>query len=218
MSQGACYSGRMNRSSRTRHCFVPLALSWTHDRASYRLTSWPEARFERAYGDDWVAIGNLEEAARQAITSVTPAAWRRYLEFVPVEVREFVGCFRANRVAAIQIAARCPELVATLTETPALTGFVAVHAMLRGAAAPKWNELNGVFERGGVFGVLDWLGLPASRQVMAILRNVVAPDLPENLLSPLRTMLWQPTGVFALAQLPAITDEQLTEVCHALAA
>ncbi len=218
MSHGRWYSGRMNRSSRTKPCFVPLALSWTHDGAAYQLTAWPEAQLERRYGNEWVAVGGAEPAARAAVTGVEPAAWRAYLEFVPVEVREFVGSFRANRISALQIAARCPDVVGALTETPALAGFVAAHAALRGAVTPRWSELNGVFERGGVFGLLDWLGLPASRQTIAILRQVVAPDMPERLLAPLRAMLWQPTGVFALAQLPPITDEQLAEACNALAA
>lgn len=218
MSQGWWYSGRMNLTSRTRRSFVPLALLWTHERVAYRLTAWPEAQLERLYGCDWIAIGSAAEPSRAALARVEPAAWRAYLEFVPLEVREFVALFRSNRIAALQISARCPELVGALTETPALTAFVAAHAALRGADAPRWSELNGVFERSGVYGLLDWLGLPASRQTLAVLRNLVACDIPEHLLAPLRAKLWLPSGVFALAQLPAITDEQLAEACNALAA
>ena len=73
-------------------------------------------------------------------------------------------------------------------------------------------------ERSGVFGVLEWLGLPASRQTLGILRSVVEPDLPRRLLEPLRTVLWEPRTIFALQRLPALTDRHLARFCHALAA
>ena len=46
----------MNSTLRSPKCFVPLALSWSHCGVSYRVTPWPEARFERLYGEDWIVV------------------------------------------------------------------------------------------------------------------------------------------------------------------
>jgi hypothetical protein len=119
---------------------------------------------------------------------------------------------------ALQVIARCPALLPELAETPALTAFLAAHVSLRGTPAPGWEEINAVYERSGIFGVLEWLGLPASRQTLAILRNIEEAELPKRFLEPLRTMLWEPRTIFALQRLPAITDRQLARHCHALAA
>lgn len=204
-------------SSRPRKCAVPLALTWFHAGKSFRVTPWPEVQVECRYGTEWIPISASAEVATAA-AGAAPAAWRAYLEFAPVDVRDFLGLFRANRLAALQVAARCPDLVGCLTDAPALTPFVAAHAGLRGTEGTRWSELNAVFERGGVYGVLEWLGLPASHQTLAVLRNVVAPDLPVALLEPLRATLWQPRGLIALAQLPAITPRDLTDACNVLAA
>jgi hypothetical protein len=119
---------------------------------------------------------------------------------------------------ALQVAARCPALLGTLTEVPALTAFVSSHAGLRGTGSPAWGELNAVYERNGPFGVLEWLGLPASRQTLAILQHIAQPDLPKRWLAPLRTQLWEPQTIFALQRSPAITEPQLARYCHPLAA
>ncbi len=66
--------------------------------------------------------------------------------------------------------------------------------------------------------VLEWLGLPASRQTLAIRRNVAEPDLPKRFPEPRRTLRWEPGAIFAWQRLPAITDRQLARYCHALAA
>lgn len=205
----------MNLAPRTRKCLVPLPLSWTHAGVAYRVTPWPEVQFECRYGSEWVPL----TPAADVLGAARPGAgaWRAYLEFVPADVREFVARFRSNRLAAIEVAAHCPELVGALTETPALTSFVAAHAALRGTDGPRWRELNAVFERSGVFGVLEWLGLPATKQALAILNNLIAADLPPSLLVPLRTLLWRPQGIFALAQLPVITERDVGDAC-ALAA
>ena len=43
---------------------------------------------------------------------------------------------------------------------------------------------------------------------------------PEELkfLEPLRSLLWEPTAIFALQRMPAITDRLLAQTVHALAA
>lgn len=209
----------MNSSLRQKKCFVPLALSWSHIGITYRVTSWPEVRFEQLYGDNWILTSPSEEALASAAQSLGPREWRPYLEFVPREVREFIVRFSFARMEALRVAVRCPALVTELTETPALTSFISSHAGLRGTATPRWDEINAVHERSGIFGVLEWLGLPASRQTLNILRKVVEPDLPKRFLEPLRTLLWEPRSIFALQRNAEITDRELERYCqHALAA
>ncbi len=208
----------MNSSHRTKKCLLPLALTWSHGGVTYRVTPWPEVQFERLYGDDWVALAPSEDVLASASLAFGRQEWQPYLDFVAREVREFLAEFAFARMEALQVAARCPALLASLVETPALTAFVAAHVGLRGTAEPCWAEIEAVHERGGVFGVLEWLGLPASRQTLAILRNLASPDVPKRFLEPLRTLLWEPRSIFVLQRMPAITDRELARYCNALAA
>lgn len=203
---------------RKQKCSVPLALTWSHAGVSYRVTPWPEVQFERLYGDEWIVAIPSDEVLASAGQSCGPLEWRPYLEFVPADVRDFLARFSFMRMDALQSVARCPALMAELSETPALTAFIAAHAALRGMAEPAWHEISVVHERSGIFGLLEWLGLPASRQTLAILRNIADPDVPRRFLEPLRTMLWEPRSIFALQRMPAITDRVLARYCHALAA
>jgi len=182
------------------------------------VTHWPDAQFERLYGKEWMVTSPTEEVLATAAQVLGPREWEPYLEFVPADVRAFLARFSFMRMEALQVVARCPALLATLAETPALTSFVSSHVGLRGTLAPCWEEINAVHERSGIFGVLEWLGLAASRQTLAILRNLVEPDLPKRFLAPLRTRLWEPRTIFALQRMPAITDRQLAHYCHPLAA
>jgi hypothetical protein len=197
---------------------VPLALAWSHCGVNYRVTPWPEVQFERLYGTDWIATSPTEDALASAAQALGALEWRPYLEFVPGEVRDFVARFSFTRMEALLVAVRCPTLVADLADTPALTGFLASHPHLRGTAESCWAEINAIHERAGIFGVLEWLGLPASRQTLAILQNLADPDVPKRFLEPLRTMLWEPGAIFALQRTTTITDRQLARFCHALAA
>lgn len=208
----------LTSSRRTQKCFIPLALVWSHCGITYRVTPWPDARFERLYGDEWIATSPTEDALASAAQTCGAQEWRPYLEFVPAEVRAFLAGFSFTRMEALQVIARCPSLLAELTATPALTAFLAAHARLRGTSEACWSEIEAIHERSGIFGVLEWLGLPASRQTLAILHNLAEPDLPKRFLEPLRTMLWEPRTIFALQRMPAITDRQLARFCHALAA
>lgn len=194
-------------------------LNWIHDGIRQRVTLWPEVRFEREVGpDEWVAGDPGEDVFASAALGVTAGQWRRYLEFVPAAEREFLARFQFGRLAALHVIARCPELLATLQETAALTPFLIMHLSLRGGSGPAWREIAAVFERDGLFGVLQWLGLPASRQTVAILQAIADPDLPRRLLEPLRAALWEPETIWALSRGPALTDERLAATCHALAA
>ena len=208
----------MNSTRPTKKCLVPLSLSWSHSGVTYRVTAWPDVQFERLYGEDWIAISPAEDVLASAALAFGRTEWQPYLEFVPADVREFLDGFAYARMEALQVAVRCPALLPSLIETPALTAFVAAHVGLRGTAVPCWAEIGAVYERSGVFGVLEWLGLPASRQTLAILHNLTSPDVPRRFLEPLRTLLWEPRTIFVLQRMPAITDRHLAHYCHALAA
>jgi hypothetical protein len=197
---------------------LPLALSWSHCGVSYRVTAWPEVAFERLYGDEWIPVNPSEDVLASAAQTCGPREWQPYLEFVPAEERALLERFGVTRMEALQVIARCPALVSVLADTPALAGYLAAHTGLRGMSDPGWREINAVYERSGVFGLLEWLGLPASRQTVAILHNVSDPDLPKRFLEPLRTLLWEPGAIFTLQRMSAITDRQLARFCHPLAA
>lgn len=199
-------------------CSVPLSLAWSHAGVAWRVTPWPEARFECLYGDEWIPTSPTEDVLASAAQACGGSAWAPYLEFVPAAVRSFLDGFRLMRMEALQVAARCPALLDELAGTPALTAFLAAHVSLRGTEGACWAEIGAVFERSGVFGLLEWLGLPASRQTLAILRNLADPEVPKRLLEPVRGMLWEPRAIFILQRQTAITDRQLAGFCHALAA
>lgn len=211
-------SASTGASRRAKKCFVPLSLAWSHTGISYRVTAWPEVRFERLFGDDWVVVSPSEETLGSAAQTCGEQAWAAYLEFVPAEERELLKRFSYARMEALQVVARCPALVSELTETPALISYLAAHGSLRGTNGPAWAEINAIHERSGIFGVLEWLGLPASRQTLTILHNLAQPDVAKRFLEPLRTMLWEPRAIFALQRVPTISDQLLSRYCHALAA
>ncbi|MCF7759501.1 MAG: hypothetical protein K9M98_03265 [Cephaloticoccus sp.] len=193
---------------------LPIALTWAHYGELHRVTPWPEVRFERLYGDDWIEITPDHELLEAASLACRNRDWRPYLEFVPADVRTFLAGFSFNRMEALQVCARCPSLLIDLIATPALTAFLSDHVGLRGGATASWAEIVAVHERNGIFGLLEWLGLPASRQTLTILAHLESPDLPKRFLEPLRTQLWEPRTIFALQRMPAITDRLLASFCR----
>lgn len=194
-------------------------LAWIHDGVRHRVSHWPEVHFEREYVPGlWEAADPSPAALASATLGVAPARWRLFLDYVPEPESGFLRQFAYGRMAALLVRVRCPALGAALREVPALTGFIAAHLELRGGVAAAWSEADALFEREGVFGVLQWLGLPASRQTLRILRCISDPDLPLRLLAPLRSALWEPEVMVTLSQAPALSDEQLARACHALAA
>ena len=203
-------------------CFTinaPLELSWSHFGTRWRATLSPQVRFERATaGDAWSPAEPSEDVVASGAVALDDAGWRRYSEFLPPEERAFLGKFQFGRLGALQVITHCPALLAELVATPALTVFLANHASLRGAVGARWEEIAAIHERSGIFGLLEWLGLPASRQTLGILQQITDPDLPKRLLEPLRTSLWEPEGIWLLRQAGPMTDRQLARRCHALAA
>jgi hypothetical protein len=192
--------------------------TWSHQGTAWRVTAWPDAAFERSDRDGWRAAEPDDAVFATAAVVLTAVAWRGYLEFVPLEERQFLAQFGFGRLEALWVLSRSPEMLAELAETPALTAFVAAHATLRGTEGPRWAELRAVRENGGMFAVLEWLGLPAARETLAALRNVVDPDVPRYLLRPLRRSLWNPAAASALRRKPLASDRELAQFCHALAA
>lgn len=193
---------------------LPVSLTWSHYGELHRVTPWPETRFERLYGEDWIAIEPDHELLEAASLACRHRDWKPYLEFVPAEMRTFLLGFSFNRMEALLVASRCSGLLNDLIQTPALTGFLAEHTRLRGGGHAAWTEINAVHERSGIFGVLEWLGLPASRQTLKILTNLESPDLPKRFLEPLRSQLWEPQAIFALQRVPSITDRLLASYCR----
>jgi len=194
-------------------------LGWIHDGVRHRVSVWPDVQFERESAPGkWTREAPGEDVFASAALGVTGNQWRRYLEFMPAGERALLERFQFGRAAALHVITRCPALLRQLGEVPALVPFLATHLTLRGGHEPRWSEIEAIFEREGVFGVLQWLGLPASRQTVTILRNIADPDLPRRLLEPLRAALWEPEAIWSLSQAPMLTDERLAEACHALAA
>lgn len=195
-----------------------VQLHWPHAGSLCRVGPWPEVEFERRIRDVWFAYDPDEDAIAAAAAAIAPDAWKEYLDYVPPAERELLGRFRAGRIAALQVLARCPGLIPDLLDTPALVSFLAAHRSLRGDATARWGEINAVHERAGLFGLLEWLGLPASRQTLAILRRVANPDLPLRFLEPLRTSLWEPETLWDLQRRASLTVRFLQRFCHPLAA
>ena len=211
-------SRRTSRAARPAAPSVPQ-LTWIHDGVRYRAVLDQEVQFQREAGPgEWAAAEPGEKVFASTALGVTGAQWRAFLEFLPARVRSFVRAFTFSRMAALHVATRCPGLLEELERTPALTPFLVAHLSLRGGDVPAWAEISAVFEREGIFGVLQWLGLPASPQTLAILQAIADPDLPRRLLEPLRAALWDPEAIWMLSRAPTLTDERLVAACHALAA
>lgn len=197
---------------------APVEISWSHAGVTRRVTAWPEVAFERRCGEAWIPDHPDEGSFAAAAADVREITWRRYLEYLPAAERAFVAQFRIGRLEALQVVARCPDLLSVLADLPALTVFVSAHVALRGSERPGWDEINAVFQRAGVFGVLEWLGLPATRQTLMALANFADPEIPRRFLSPLRTILWDGPTIAALERAPVVTDVDLARHCHVLAA
>lgn len=194
-------------------------LAWIHDGLRHRATVWPAVRFEREVAPgEWQEVELAEDVFASAAVGVDAGQWRRALEFVPAIIRDFLGRFDGGRMAALHLVTRCPALLPELMDLTALTPFLTQHLSLRGGDTPGWSEISAVLERDGVYGVLQWLGLPASRQTLTILGHIADPDLPRWLLEPLRAALWEPEAIWALLHAPTLTDATIAEACHALAA
>jgi|GEM_PF-315765 len=174
---------------------LPLALQWAHYGVLHRITAWPDVRLEKSYGEEWIPIRPsaelLEAASLELSRRRCSANWDYYLDFVPQPEREFIQNFEFNRVSALLTAAHCPALLPELRRTPALTVFLAEQFELRDTGEAAWAQLNAVYERADIWGVLEWLGLPATAHTLRALGELDSPDLPRRFIEPLRAQLWQ---------------------------
>lgn len=196
------------------------ALRWSHCGTSHRVSVWPEVAFTARGVDEETSYAPdpASEVFASAAVMIDRATWNRFLEFMPARERDFIARFNTGRLAALTVCTRCPALLDDLIAAPALATFLAAHVALRGTGTPRWDEINAVFERGGIFSVLEWLGLPASRQTLTILAKIDDPDLPHRLLEPVRAALWEPEMIWVLQALDVLTERDLAVRCHALAA
>lgn len=195
-----------------------VELTWSHQAVRYCVTA--DLAFLRECDDRWVdyAPDPSSGAFASAADIISELRWLAFLEFVSEGERELVMRFGPGRLAALAVVSRCPALMDDLQATPALVPFLAEHVILRGTTEPRWEEINAVYERGGLFALLEWLGLPASRQTLTILQRIAQPDLPRRLLEPVRSALWEPETIWLLQRTPSLTEIALQHHCHALAA
>ncbi len=203
---------KTNRLSRPT---APLELVWSHCGVRHKVTAWPELAFCRESDGGWTEFTPDPSSFvfASAAVGLDRSRWAQFLEYLPAREREIVSSFKADRLAALAVIARCPALKEDLFAAPALVSFLASHVALRGTLNPRWDEINAVYERAGIYGLLEWLGLPASRQTLAILQRVDEPHVPRRLLEPLRAALWEPETLWLLQHAPALTEQELHSRC-----
>jgi len=191
---GTARNSRPSRHS-PKSVALPLSLHWAHYGVRHRITAWPDVRLEKNYDGEWIPIrldaALLESASLELSRPGHETHWECYLGFVPQPEREFIQSFAFNRVSALFAAAHCPALLPELRRTPVLTVFLAEQFELRDTGSAAWAQLNAVYERAGIWGVLEWLGLPATTQTLHALGELDSPDLPRRFLERLRAQLWQ---------------------------
>lgn len=214
MSHPVGYSPAM-KLSRTAQRLRPIELTWSHCGDVYRVSAWPELTFSRLKDDSWQEFtpDPASFVFASAAIVLDRAAWENFLSFLPAEERALVETFKADRLGALAVLARCPAMRDDLRATPALVSFLASHTVLRGTVGPRWEEINAIYDRAGIYGLLEWLGLPASPQTLAILEKIEEPHVPRRLLEPLRTVLWEPETIWFLQQAESISERQIHERC-----
>lgn len=219
MSHPPCYHvGTMKKSKTTKAPIRNVELVWAHCGQLHRVDA--DYVFTRDVGDRWEEFNPDPTSATfsSAADLVSDTRWAAFLEFMPIAERNVIELFDVGRLAALAVVTRCPGLVDDLLATPALVSFLAEHVRLRGTWEPRWEEINAVHERGGIYAVLEWLGLPASKQTLIILQKITDPDLSRCLLEPVRAGLWEPETIWLLQHASALTEQELQTRCHALAA
>lgn len=186
-------------------------VGWHHDGIPHRVRLAPSG--PRFVSTDLVVFERMEvegvwerfepdpmnETFASAALTLTDEEWFALVGQLPPSFQDFLRLFRFERLEALAVVTQAPALLSQLDATPGLTLFVASHVELRGTDAPRWNEITAVFEREGIFGVLQWLGLPACPQTLAILAEMGDPEFPRADLPNLRTGLWEAAGMHPLA-------------------
>ncbi len=201
----------MKRITSAKKPAAPVQLTWSHLGVLYRTTAWPEVEFHTLVDGRWTPFepNPASDIFSAAAVMLGRSEWRRYLEFVPARERSWLEQFTWHRLAALAVLTRDPALLDALEEAPALACFVGAHAGLRGGARPAWGEMQAVFERAGVYGLLEWLGLPASRDTVDALARLEDPDVPHRLLDRVREALWNPVFAASVRAAEAVTEVEL---------
>lgn len=195
-----------------------IDLVWSHNGERYCVDS--DLNFFREAADGWTLWEPDPSSAvfSSAADAISDVRWSAFLDYVPSAERRLLEQFDIGRMAVLAVVARCPQLTADLLATPALAPFVAEHVRLRGIPAPRWDEIAAVHARGGVYALLEWLGMPASRQSLLILQKIATPDLARRLLEPIRVSLWEPETLWVLQHMPSLSERALAHHCECVAA
>jgi hypothetical protein len=219
MSHPRCYSGSIMKPAANKKISAPVQLTWSHYGVLYRATAWPDVVFEAQRDGQWIpfAPNPSSEVFAAAAVMLSRPEWNRYLEFVPAAERSFLQKFSWNRLAALAVLVECPGLLSDLADVPALTMFVAMHVSLRGGSQPCWAEIRALHERMGLYGLCEWLGLPANRRTLEALATVEDATLAKRVLEPLREALWNGFSPERIRQYNT-RDRELAPVRHVLAA
>lgn len=205
------------KNTSTKPVIRSIDLIWSHYGERFRVDN--ELKFLRETGEGWVDWLPDPSTAifSSAADAISETRWNAFLDYVPAAPRRLLEMFDVGRAGVLAVVAFCPGLVADLLATPALAPFVAEHARLRGTET-RWEEIAAVHERCGVYGLLEWLGLPSSRQTLMILQKIAEPDLGRRLLEPIRASLWEPETIWLLQHTPSLTERTLMHHCDRVAA
>ena len=187
-------STHRRRSRRPARRTVNLApeLIWHHLGQGHRVTLWPEVAFEKEITPGlWRPFtpDPRTDAFCAGAVMVEARRWKPYLEFCPVEWVNLIEQFEFHRLHVLTALAYCPTMQSDFEACPALALFAAMHAELRGGL-PDWCELNAVREHSGVFGVLEWLGFPSTRECLDQL-GAIDLSLSVRELVKVREILWK---------------------------
>lgn len=131
------------------------------------------------------------ETFESAALALTDEVWIGFVRSLPAGWQDYLRYFRYERLEALAVLSRCPALLPHVERVPALTVFLATHAELRGTEGARWDEINAVYDRGNIYAVLEWLGLPATPHTLAILADEPDPELPRGQLDHIRAALWE---------------------------
>lgn len=170
-------------------------VDWHHDGILHRvrLSAGDEVvAWERQPEGIWESFDPdpSSETFESAALAVTDEVWNAFVATLPFSWQDFLRLFRFERLEALAVLSHCPALLPHLEAVPALTVFLATHAALRGTDGARWGEINAVYERGNIYAVLEWLGLPATPHTLAILADEPDPELPRGQLPRVRVALW----------------------------
>jgi len=219
MSHPGWYSRRMKMNTASKKLISrSVELVWSHYGERYRVDN--DLNFYRETDGGWSSWQPDPASAifSSAADAISETRWMAFLEFVPVPERRLLELFDVGRASVLAVVAFCPGMVADLLATPALAPFIAEHTRLRGVEEPRWEEIAAVHNRGGVYALLEWLGLPASRQTLTVLQKISEPDLARRLLEPIRSSLWEPETLWFLQHTPTLTERTLLHHCEGVAA